>query len=272
MLGDQLTWMFLSGAFAVVLCIVVELIGPTERIRWKSRFWGAVHTAIITASIGVSLFLFSRFQHWLGLKPILPPIEQWAGIFAVPVAILFADFLKYWEHRFEHRFYWQVHKVHHAVRELHAANNIGHPLHALPLLAFYYLPMSLLNFQSVVTPMAAVLAIKVVNNYTHSPVAYHFGWLRHLLIDNRFHRIHHSLDARHFDRNFGVIFSVWDRMFGTAYFPKEGEWPAIGVEGEDAPRGIGHFLAMPFRKPDVKASLPSPALQARDELPATQHG
>jgi sterol desaturase/sphingolipid hydroxylase (fatty acid hydroxylase superfamily) len=48
------------------------------------------------------------------------------------------------------------------------------------------------------------------------------------------HRVHHSLQARHIDRNYGGVLIVWDRLFGS-YAP---EGPEIlhhfGVEGFDS--------------------------------------
>jgi sterol desaturase/sphingolipid hydroxylase (fatty acid hydroxylase superfamily) len=191
----------------------------------------------------------------LGLAPVLPPIEEWAGFAALPIVLLMTDFLKYWEHRFEHRFFWRVHRVHHSPTQLHAMANYGHPLYAVPLSLLVYLPLSFVNFDSMVVPIGVALTLGVANAISHSPVDFHFGPLRRVLIDNRFHRIHHSLEARHFDKNFGVIFSFWDTLFGTAYFPKVDEWPEVGVSGVPEARTFRAFLMQPFREPSANASL-----------------
>ena len=67
-----------------------------------------------------------------------------------------------------------------------------------------------------------------------------------MIVDPRFHRIHHSLEPRHFDRNFAVCFSFWDSLFGTAYWPKKGEWPAVGVKEYPAPRNFWEYLMLPL--------------------------
>ncbi len=66
-------------------------------------------------------------------------------------------------------------------------------------------------------------------------------------MDNRFDRIHHSVEPHHFDRNFGICFTPWDRLFGTAYDPLPGEWPKVRIQDAPAPRDLGDFLLMPFR-------------------------
>ncbi len=71
------------------------------------------------------------------------------------------------------------------------------------------------------------------------------------------HRVHHSLEPQHGDRNFGVIFTIWDRMFGTLYANYD-EYPDTGVLDDRFPleqglKGlapVGAFAAQlwfPFR-------------------------
>ena len=52
-------------------------------------------------------------------------------------------------------------------------------------------------------------------NYLHSPIRLHLGVLGRYIVDNRVHRIHHSLEPAHFDKNFGMFTTLWDRLFGT---------------------------------------------------------
>ena len=69
-----------------------------------------------------------------------------------------------------------------------------------------------------------------------------------MIADNRFHRIHHSIQPQHFDKNFGAGTSLWDQLFGTAYFP------AARVAGDrlvDQPevRSIQRYLLATVRQP-----------------------
>jgi sterol desaturase/sphingolipid hydroxylase (fatty acid hydroxylase superfamily) len=238
----------LSGLLvALTICFIIEVLVPLERVRWKSRLNGSLFSVILAVASVIAAFYLARLWRSLGILPLLPPIEQWAGWAAVPLTLIALDFLKYWEHRFEHRFMWAVHKVHHAPTDLHAANAYGHPLQAIPMFLFLSVPLSLLNFWAISTPIAAGLIFSFLAAFIHSPVDFHFGPLRNLLVDNRFHRIHHSIEPRHFDRNFGIAMTVWDRLFGTAHFPRQGEWPSVGVAGLSPPATVADFLAMPFK-------------------------
>jgi sterol desaturase/sphingolipid hydroxylase (fatty acid hydroxylase superfamily) len=46
------------------------------------------------------------------------------------------------------------------------------------------------------------------------------------------HRIHHSCLPQHFDKNFSVVFPLWDVLFGTYYSPVRNEFPPTGVPNE----------------------------------------
>jgi sterol desaturase/sphingolipid hydroxylase (fatty acid hydroxylase superfamily) len=196
--------------------------------------------------------------HTTGLAGTLViPLWQWVAALGATgyviqflVLVIVADFLAYWRHRAEHRILWRIHAVHHSPRELHAAHSIGHPLQALFGFAFLSIPMSFIQVAGPELPFAVGSFIALLAFYIHSPIKLHFGPFRKVLVDNRFHRIHHSTDPRHFDKNFGICFSMWDRLFGTVYEPRE-EWPDVGLADRLPPRTVGEFLRFPFRQHDT---------------------
>ena len=49
-----------------------------------------------------------------------------------------------------------------------------------------------------------------------------------------YHQLHHSTDPKHYDRNFGLMLAVWDRMFGTLARPGRGESFTFGLPGREA--------------------------------------
>jgi sterol desaturase/sphingolipid hydroxylase (fatty acid hydroxylase superfamily) len=56
-------------------------------------------------------------------------------------------------------------------------------------------------------------------HHSHVPVSYP-KVLRYILISPHIHHIHHSVDPKHANKNLGVVFSIWDRLFGT-YFDED---------------------------------------------------
>src|SRR5207237_1101548 len=83
--------------------------------------------------------------------------------------------------------------------------------------------------------------------FLHSPTTLNFGSFGAVVADNRFHRIHHSLERDHFDKNFAITFSFWDRLFGTAHTPAKEEWPAVGLAQIAQPQTVREWLNLPVR-------------------------
>jgi sterol desaturase/sphingolipid hydroxylase (fatty acid hydroxylase superfamily) len=53
------------------------------------------------------------------------------------------------------------------------------------------------------------------------------GWLEYVLNTPSHHRVHHGVNEQYLDMNYGGIFIIWDRMFGT--FIAETEEPKYGI-------------------------------------------
>lgn len=239
-------------AALLFICVAIEQVGAIERYSLRSRIPGTIFQIILMIFGGGLTWLMQKSWLALGAGKIVVPLYDWLKplpfgeaiyIFAMFVIV---DFLIYWRHRAEHKWFWPIHAVHHAPHELHAANDFGHPLQAIPNLIFIWLPMSLIQLSGPGIPLMVGFTITLLTMYIHSPIDIHFGPLRRLLVDNRFHRIHHSLEPRHFDKNFSVGLSLWDWAFGTAYWPATDEWPLVGVNGVKPPRTVRDFMILPF--------------------------
>jgi sterol desaturase/sphingolipid hydroxylase (fatty acid hydroxylase superfamily) len=264
---DQFTYLSLEIAltlFTIAVCVAIEQVSALERYSLKARIPGTLMNAAGVIGSIVLMWPIHKLWSWLDPHAILNiPLWQWLqpmGRFGYALQFLLlvvvADFLAYWRHRAEHRWFWPIHVVHHSPHELHAANDIGHPVQVLFSIAFISVPMSLFQIDGPGTPFMVGFVVSLLSYYIHSPIDVHFGPFRKVMVDNRFHRIHHSLEPKHFHRNFGICFSLWDRMFGTAYDPEPGEWPKVGVAGVKPPRTIGEYLMLPA--PLLRRSPPEP--------------
>lgn len=250
------------AALTLFACILVEQLAAREPIGWRARAPGLAMNLVGSAATFAMTWPLNLLWDRLGVPRLitLPVWETLAPLGGLRTGLhflflaLFADFLAYWRHRFEHRVFWPIHSVHHSPDELHAANDIGHPLQLFYAALFITIPLSLVGVDGPAMPVALGLFIGAMSVMIHSPVRFHLGPLRRFVVDNRFHRIHHSLDEKHFDKNFGICFSIWDYLFGTAYDPKE-EWPAVGLADVPAPRTVRDYLLIPFRP--TKAAAPA---------------
>lgn len=234
----------LPVAGLAILCILLEMWSPKERHSLRSRLFGFLLLVLTPALVILASHPLNLAWQAVGVQPLvdLSPLHP---VVAGALLLLIYDFLRYAEHRLEHKILWPVHAVHHSPRELHVANSYAHPLMAVTEFLVVIIPLSLIGQRDI--PMAVAGIVAFQNLIIHSPTRFHLGKLRALIVDSRFHRIHHSLEPRHHDRNFGFVFTVWDRLFGTAYWPGDDEWPEVGVAGLDPPRSVGDYLLHPLR-------------------------
>ncbi|MGE5565585.1 MAG: sterol desaturase family protein [Parcubacteria group bacterium] len=245
-----------TGLIATLLALIVALEVRTRcgDYSLKSRLRGvAIHLTATMAGAVTAWFLKGVWQS-VGRPPLFTvPLGHWlhwAGPFGILlsafIALLVTDFFGYWYHRIQHTLLWPVHAVHHSVEELHSASSYGHFSDELFRFIFMAIPMSLMPVDAADLPILGLL-ITVSQFYIHSPTKLHFGPLRRVFTDNRYHRIHHSLEPRHFNRNFGTTFTVWDQVFGTAYFPQPDEWPDTGLDDMREPRTLWEWATFPIR-------------------------
>jgi sterol desaturase/sphingolipid hydroxylase (fatty acid hydroxylase superfamily) len=66
-------------------------------------------------------------------------------------------------------------------------------------------------------------------------VTWRSNWLEWVFITPRLHHVHHSDNLTLSNANFGVIFSIWDRLFGTYVNPDEVKEPLSFGIGEKVP-------------------------------------
>jgi sterol desaturase/sphingolipid hydroxylase (fatty acid hydroxylase superfamily) len=96
------------------------------------------------------------------------------------------------------------------------------------------------------TPLIVGAILAMQGLYEHSCTRLGLGPLRYIISDNRYHRIHHSIEAQHAGKNFGSFTPVWDVVFGNCAFltKRNGR---NGIVDADEPRTIVDFLLRPFR-------------------------
>jgi sterol desaturase/sphingolipid hydroxylase (fatty acid hydroxylase superfamily) len=234
----------------LALATVIEFVAPIERHTLKSRLMPLLYWIVSTVIAAGCVLAMSSARDALGIRPFVVIPASGFGLIgdgaALCVSLIFADFLAYWQHRFQHRFIWNIHAVHHSPTALNAVNGYAHFGEKIFQYLLVGLPLSLVHFSFPATPLMIVAITELLQHYIHSPIDVRLGPLGKVLVDNRFHRIHHSLEPQHFDKNFGILFRFWDRLFGTAYEPRD-EWPAVGVQDRPPPANLWQFLAYPLR-------------------------
>lgn len=171
--------------------------------------------------------------------PLIPgePSALVIVIFTVTMIVAY-DLSYYLYHMAQHKIpiLWELHKVHHSAEVLVGiTKDRVHPLDDLmnrawdgviPGIAFGIWtvisldPVEAAIFGINVYVMRNILMMDFVR-HTHFKIS--FGALDNVILSPHWHQLHHSVDPAHYDKNFGLLFSFWDLLFGTACVPKPGE-------------------------------------------------
>ncbi len=202
-----------------------------------------------------------------GRNPARAPAGPWASVALTVATVLAMDLALYIGHYLQHRspLLWEFHKIHHSAETLTPMTAFRvHPVDdALNLTltaafagavqgAFHvWIGTGIAEFE-VLGVNAILFAWYVLGfNLRHSHVWLPYpAWLSRILISPAQHQVHHSREARHFDRNLGFIFAFWDAAAGTLYVPQARERFAYGLSGGEHVdyRSAKALYARPFQK------------------------
>lgn len=266
MISYLLAVLLIYLVFAAHFCFLfaLELAFPRGKPpSRKSRYRALLFALIAAPAIVAGSYLVGMGARNIGIPPLVTiSADTIAGTALATIAVLFvADLFQYWLHRAQHAspFLWRFHSVHHSVEEMGALSGYHHVTEPFIHAAVIGIPLAVI-FSSP-TMAAVIVIVQFQGNYLHSATRVNFGPLARLIVDNRVHRIHHSKEPRHFDKNFGTFTLLWDWLFGTAYFPKPAEWPDTGVEGAPETKTVRQYLLRPFlrRSGRVEVGEPGPA-------------
>lgn len=167
----------------------------------------------------------------------------------VVIYALYIDCAKYWMHRLSHMIplLWATHSFHHSAECLTVATGARHHwAEAIVLAPFLFLTLMLFQLPEHLMA-AAVLLMKVPDGLQH--LNYKIAWHRASIWINtpQWHRIHHSVEPKHRDKNFSSAFPIMDVIFGTAYRPAPDEYPATGLRPRENPQ-LWEGIIWPFRR------------------------
>lgn len=225
------TGLYVSG-MGLVLLLELWLLGweasslrrflHPSRSTWMDLFlWGAK----VLGCAGLLASVFSLGLVDLALRGLRGVTGATTVGFSNPVAqfvwlLVAMDFVKYVMHFLQHKIplWWEGHKFHHAATEFNVITTArGHPTDFALQLVFLAVPAALLG-GSADEFVFLTLLLDMHAGLTHSMLGWNFGWVgRWVLVSPIVHRVHHSDLPEHFDRNFGAVFVIWDRIFGTYY-------------------------------------------------------
>jgi sterol desaturase/sphingolipid hydroxylase (fatty acid hydroxylase superfamily) len=168
------------------------------------------------------------------------------------VFLVVKDILEWCIHNLLHRipWLWEFHKLHHSIEELDWIGNMRfHWMEIVVYRGLTYFPLFLLGVDETVILWIAVFST-LIGHLNHSNLNLDWGIFRYVLNSPRLHVWHHDVvQHQKSGQNFGIVFSLWDFLFGTAYLPARGEPARLGFERmAEFPQGLLQRLIYPFWK------------------------
>jgi sterol desaturase/sphingolipid hydroxylase (fatty acid hydroxylase superfamily) len=254
-LGPQV----LGSAIAVVLVLLIAV-----RARFGPGAWTRpLRSAAVRTDAAYAVFYAGGFYAFVVAGPayrfltalverhapqlqlhLLAHLPVFAQFFVASVTM---DGVLYWTHRLMHRsrWLWAFHSVHHSQQELTALANFRfHVVDVFVRGLAQFVPGLLLGVPARV--WLPVVWIQVaLDCLAHSGLGWGYGPLGAVVVSPGFHRVHHSADPGHYNTNFGMTYSFWDRLFGTSAPPAEVP-SRYGVPGLGVPESFTRQLAFPF--------------------------
>ena len=220
--------------------LVAERLFSAHKVSWSHYRFGllffAVNAALLGALAPTINFLTATGVQALGYG--LFDLSAWgfegvSGSFvALFASTVMLDFFFYWFHRALHHYpiLWQMHLLHHSDENMNMLTaQRGHFFEGLMAPFFITLPMAFL-FKIPAIDIAILSLLPLIYQFiAHANIRLGYGRLWWVILSPDYHRIHHSIEAKHRDKNFTNWFPVWDIIFGTLHRPGVNERPITGV-------------------------------------------
>ena len=223
-----------------LLALLIEL--AVDRYRGTGLY--RANDAINSLSAGTLSTTFGYFtrllpaviwgfilQH-LAVFDIDAAIFDWSarGLLLWALAMVAFDLCYYWAHRMGHEIsiLWAAHAVHHQSEDYNLSTALRQTSTGFLFSWIFYVPLFVLGlpFEVFVTVNALNL---IYQFWVHTQLVDKLGWLDRVLVTPSNHRVHHAQNETYIDRNYGGIFILWDRLFGTFQEELDGEPVVFGV-------------------------------------------
>ena len=234
--------------------------------KWRHALPNLFFT-LTTVIINFALaFLLLKTADWVsangfGIINWLPEMPLWLFVL---LGVLLLDFFgAYLAHFVEHKVkpFWMVHLVHHTDHNVDTTTaNRHHPIESVIRFAFTLFGVFLVG-----TPIGIVMLYQslslVATQFTHANIKMSKQvdkLLSYIIVSPDMHKVHHHYVLPYTDSNYGNIFSIWDRLFGT-YMELDREKIVYGVDvfpDAEANGKIGELLKQPFQKYQKPTILP----------------
>ena len=218
------------------------------------NFFFTLTTILINFSLA---FLLLKSSDWVSNNNFgLIHLYDFPLWIEVIFGILLLDLVgAYLAHYVEHNVkpFWMIHLVHHSDHKVDTTTaNRHHPLESLIRLSFTLFGVFVSGASIGLVMLYQSLSI-ISTQFTHANIKLSKKldkFISYIFVSPDMHKIHHHYRLPYTDKNYGNIFSIWDRIFGTfIYYEREKIKYGVDVfPDEDKNSNIKDLLVQPFQK------------------------
>ncbi len=188
---------------------------------------GVLSQARRFVTLGVGGYVYYLVTEYFSL-----PLMDAGHWFTWVLATVLYDFCYYWLHRIGHErtIFWAAHVAHHQSEDYNLTTALRQTSTGFLLGWIFYIPMYLVGIPAEV--VVTVGAINLIYQFwVHTQHIGKLGWYEWIFVTPSNHRVHHAQNDIYMDRNYGGLFILWDRLFGTFQEELEEEPVVFGIRG-----------------------------------------
>ena len=258
----------------VTLFWLLEGILPLFKFNYKKwehaipNLFFTLTTIIINFALA---FLLLKTADWVvindfGIINWLPEMPLWLYVI---LGLMLLDFIgAYLAHYTEHKVkpLWMVHLVHHSDHKVDTTTaNRHHPLESVIRFVFTLAGVFIIGAPIGIVMLYQSMSL-IATQFTHANIKMPKKVdeiLSYVLVSPDMHKVHHHNVLPYTDSNYGNIFSIWDRLFGT-YMELDREQIVYGVDtfpNEAENSSLKHLLKQPFHKYRKPTTIVEPNLK-----------
>jgi sterol desaturase/sphingolipid hydroxylase (fatty acid hydroxylase superfamily) len=251
---------FIVGS--MVILWIVEGAIPLLTLKYKK-------TKLRHAAVNLTFTVIHLIIH-TGFGILIVKLSDWAAaekfglvyrlgtsvLLTVIISALVLDLFGGWmSHMIEHKIplFWRMHIIHHADNNVDVTSGLRHhPLESVWRGIFFLIAIIICG-----APIYAVMIYQTVLTvfvaFTHANISLP-AWLdkglSYVLVSPNMHKVHHHWKQPYTDSNYGAVFSIWDRLFGTymQLDPKKIRYGLDRYYSNEKDEDLAALMKKPFQK------------------------
>lgn len=139
---------------------------------------------------------------------------------AIIIGVLALDFSSWLVHWVMHKnwYLWKFHLIHHSDNKVDVTTGLRHHPGDSLLRGIFFLLLIFISGAPMYSVMIYQTLVVIATAFTHANISLPpklDKFLSYFLISPNMHKVHHHWQQPYTDTNYGAVFSIWDRMFGT---------------------------------------------------------